>query len=676
MNLSKQHIQYQPHIDGLRALAVLAVVLSHTLPEYDWGGFVGVDIFFVISGYLISKILLGDLAHQRFSILQFYIRRVRRIFPSLILVLLFCILVGSSILMPDEYQSLAKEVMAGVGFVSNFLFMQQVGYFDLTAETKPLLHLWSLGVEEQFYIFWPILLLGMYRLGVRFAERLMLALMITSFVVSNYYTYHHPEVAFYSPITRFWELLLGGLLANQQIRNDAQPFRFNFSKKFRSENIEAFLGGILIFSGFILIDEKRSFPGYWALLPTLGAWLILRAGADAWFNRQVLANKCMVWIGLISYPLYLWHWPLLSFARIIEGQTPPLLLRLSLVALSVILAWISYRFLEKTIRSHKKVKTVVILLVSVMLGLGLLAYKINDKHGEKYHILSTAKQTEAFTSTKQWLAAERKNCKAKYPAEALCFSNTPDGQAEQIIFLGDSHVDVLSAGMIRNHPEISAASFMAFGCPPLVGVDRIINHRPSGCYSHTEHILDTFKNTPNQTVVLNARFALYESGKGFTLLNKNLNEPDSHIQSSEFKGFDAHANYSQVFAAGLHKTLNALEQQHKAIVFVYQVPELGFDPKSCVSRPLRKVKADQCKIPRGTVEARQASYRKIVGEVLKSYPNVATFDPMQSLCDAVYCYGGKGGDIFYKDDDHLSVIGSKLIAPALKSVILSAKPLD
>lgn len=671
VSIYPKHIKYQPHIDGLRALSVLAVVLFHALPEYDWGGFVGVDIFFVISGYLISKILLNDLSLQKFSILQFYIRRIRRIFPSLILVLLFCLLIGSGILMPDEYQSLAKEMMAGIAFVSNLLFMQQVGYFDLAAETKPLLHLWSLGVEEQFYIFWPLILLGLYRLGFKYAEKLIIALMIISLAISTYYTNHNSEIAFYSPFTRFWELLLGALLANRQAR-DGQ-LSIVLKEKTSLANAESVLGIVLILSAFIFINETRSFPGVWAVLPTVGAWLIIKSGSASWFNRHVLANKYMVLIGLISYPLYLWHWPLLSFAHIIEGQTPSLLWRILAVISSFILAWASYRFVEKNVRAHENAKLMAGFLVIVMTIMGFLAYKIYEQKGHKFRLITTAEYTEAFMSTKQWLATQKRDCQARYPGEGLCFTNTPHGQNEHVIFLGDSHADVVSAGVLKNYPEIYATSFMAFGCPPFLGVNRIVKKQLNNCGAYTRHVLDKFKSIPNQTVILSARFAMYETGKGFKLPNQNLEEPDAHIQSSEFKGFDAHANYHQVFTAGLRNTLNFLEQQHKSTVFVYQVPELGFDPRGCVSRPLREAVAGQCRIPRRVVDARQASYRKAVESVFKDYPNVVTFDPVSVLCDANYCYGGNGRDIFYKDDDHLSITGSKLIAPGLRNAILQAQ---
>lgn len=669
MSIYPKHIKYQPHIDGLRALAVLAVVIFHALPEYDWGGFVGVDIFFVISGYLISKILLNDLSLQRFSILQFYIRRIRRIFPSLILVLLFCLLVGSAVLMPDEYQALAKELLAGIGFVSNILFMQQIGYFDVAAETKPLLHLWSLGVEEQFYIFWPLMLFGIYRLGLTHAKKIILALMGLSLLISLYYTSHGSGVAFYSPFTRFWELLVGALLACQQAQAvELAPYR-NKSRV----DAEAILGMTFILIAFVLINKARDFPGIWALLPTSGAWMIIRSGSASWFNRHVLANKYMVLVGLISYPLYLWHWPLLSFAHIIEGQIPSLSWRLIAVAVSFILAWMSYRFVEKFVRAYKSAGLLAWLLLAAMLVIGILAYKVFEGDGYKMRLMTATAHADAFTSTKQWLADKKQACEARHPDEGLCFTSTPPGQSEQVIFLGDSHTDVISAAVLKEYPEMHASSFMAFGCPPFLGVIRINKDNIIDCSAHTRHILDKFISIPDQTVVLSARFAMYESGKGFVLPNQKLFEPDVHIQSSDFKGFDSKADYKRVFAAGLRDTLHTLGQQHKHIVFVFQTPELGFDPRSCVSRSLRNVAAAQCKISRSLVDARQASYRKMVAEILKDYPEVITFDPMPYLCDADFCYGGNDSDIFYKDDDHLSIAGSKLIAKGLRDAILKAQ---
>lgn len=667
------HIKYQPHIDGLRALAVLAVVFFHALPEFTWGGFIGVDIFFVISGYLISKILLNDLSLQKFSVLQFYIRRIRRIFPSLILVFLFCLLVGSCILMPDEYQSLATEMMAGIAFASNLLFMQQVGYFDLAAETKPLLHLWSLGVEEQFYIFWPLILLGLYQVGLKNAEKLILALLVLSLICGVYLTNYRPEIAFYSPLTRAWELLLGALLATQQANSNDYLGRYWI--KSQVVNAMGILGLLMILSAFVLIDNARDFPGFWAILPALGAVLIIKAGGSkTWFGHHVLANKYIVLIGLISYPLYLWHWPLLSFFHIVEGKTPSVWLRLLAIALAFVMAWISYHFVERPIRTHKNTKLVAVLLLLMMLVMVFFAYKINEQQGYKYRMMEGSQFKQAFVSTKQWLDSERKNCQSKFPEQALCFTNAQKNQHEQVVFLGDSHVDVLAAGVIKSYPDIYAASFMAFGCPPFIGVNRLNKNHLMHCGDNTQQILEKFKDVPNQTIVLNARYAMYESGKGFILPNQRFEEPeDVRIQFSEQTLVDSEVNYKQVFAIGLRNTLEVLSKQNKAIVFAYQTPELGFDPRSCVKRPFRVTEATQCKISRHMVDARQAGYRSVVQSVLKDFPNVITYDPVSVLCDKDYCYGGKGQNLFYKDDDHISIVGSALIAPSLKDAILKAQ---
>src|SRR5262245_40012984 len=306
---------YRPDVDGLRAVAVLAVLAYHAFPSLAPGGFAGVDVFFVISGYLITGIILDDLERGRFTYRNFYWRRIRRIFPALILVLVACLALGWLVLLPDEYAQLGKHVAAGAGVVSNIALWREAGYFDSAAELKPLLHLWSLGVEEQYYLAWPLLLL-LFR---RHMGWMIVALGAASFALNIWMVGTHPTAAFYLPFTRFWELLAGSYLAFAVRKENPSPY---FSM----------VGAGLIVLGFILLEPQKAFPGWWALLPVLGAALLIRAGPQGWVNRRVLAHPAMVFVGLISYPLYLWHWPLLTYARIVHGGEPPVAARLGLLA--------------------------------------------------------------------------------------------------------------------------------------------------------------------------------------------------------------------------------------------------------------------------------------------------------------------------------------------------------
>ncbi len=357
---------YRPDVDGLRAIAVLAVLAYHAFPDLLPGGFVGVDVFFVISGFLISGILLSDLDRGKFSLRKFYARRVRRIFPALLVILAACGIFGWFALFPDEFQQLGKHIAGGAAFASNLTLWGETGYFDNAAETKPLLHLWSLGIEEQFYIAWPLLLFGAYRL--RWSVLTFLPLLaLASFLVNVVGLDRYPTATFYSPASRAWELAIGGILAGFASKgidlfggpslrslSSLRPLESRGSPLRRS--LFSTAGLALLLLSLVRISEATPFPGWWALAPTIGTALVLGAGADAWPNRFLLSSRPMVWIGLISYPLYLWHWPLLSFARIVESATPALVIRMAALVLSFGLATLTYLWVEKPIRFGGRVR--------------------------------------------------------------------------------------------------------------------------------------------------------------------------------------------------------------------------------------------------------------------------------------------------------------------------------
>lgn len=361
---------------------MLSVVIYHAFPKFIRGGFIGVDIFFVISGFLISTIIFGSLERNSFNFIEFYSRRIKRIFPALLLVLTASFVFGWFALLADEYKQLGKHIAGGAGFISNFLFWKESGYFDNAAETKPLLHLWSLGIEEQFYIVWPLLLWLAWKKRFNLLTITILVAVI-SFALNISKVHSDAVAAFYSPQTRFWELLVGSVLAYMTMH------RRSLSPKFKHKldmwlgqiiyaqapeangktlhNVQSLLGAFLILAGLLIITKERHFPGWWAVVPTLGALLIISAGVHSWFNRVVLSNRVLVWFGLISFPLYLWHWPLLSFVRIIESGTPSRQIRIAAVLISIALAWLTYKFIEKPIRfgKHGKAKTITLFLLMI-----------------------------------------------------------------------------------------------------------------------------------------------------------------------------------------------------------------------------------------------------------------------------------------------------------------------
>ncbi len=364
--MSLTHPKYRPDIDGLRALAVLSVVLFHTFPKLMRGGFIGVDIFFVISGFLISTIIFQSLARGEFSFLDFYARRVRRIFPALITIMLTSFIAGWFILFPDEYKQFGQHMMGGALFVSNLVLYKESGYFDTAAEIKPLLHLWSLGIEEQFYIIFPLVAWLAWR-----ARLNMLSFVTLAGVVSFALNVSHIEAnqvwSFYQPQARAWELMMGAMLAifvtdtsgwmnKVGSKMDLYVARLIYRRDVALEpglalaNFKSWLGLALIVYGLSTISKDTHFPGKWALLPTVGAALLIWGGPQAFVNKSLLSNRVAVWFGKISYPLYLWHWPILVFLRISMGDTPIWFLRVGVIVTSIVLSWLTYRFIEKPIR--------------------------------------------------------------------------------------------------------------------------------------------------------------------------------------------------------------------------------------------------------------------------------------------------------------------------------------
>ena len=385
MRLNDEHSTYRPDIDGLRAIAVWLVVLFHAFPQVFRGGFIGVDVFFVLSGYLISRIIFEQLKQGTFNFLGFYARRIKRIFPALLIVLVVAYLVGWRTLLTDEYSQLGQHIAAGAGFISNFVLWGESGYFDNSAHTKPLLHLWSLGIEEQFYIVWPLLLwlTSKVRFSL-FALTLMIA--VISFYLNVTSIQSDPVGTFYSPLTRIWELLIGSGLAwcalykKDGLIDVASYLSYLFQRQTgvvdqarlrnRMANILSWVGLSLLTYGLIRFNRDLQFPGKWALIPVLGTALILVAGPLAWPNRKLLSSKLLVWFGLLSYPLYLWHWPLLSFAWIAEAAPPSISLRVGLIVLSTGLAWLTYRLIERPIRFGEHGGLKVSALLVLMFGVG------------------------------------------------------------------------------------------------------------------------------------------------------------------------------------------------------------------------------------------------------------------------------------------------------------------
>ena len=365
------HPNYRPDIDGLRALAILPVVGFHAFPNWFPGGFVGVDVFFVISGFLISTIIFKSLDRSDFSFVEFYARRIRRIFPALLVVLAACFVLGRHMLLGGELEMLGRHIAAGAGFVQNFVLWNEAGYFDVASELKPMLHLWSLAVEEQFYLAFPLMMWATWRLRINLLIP-VIVIFLASFAANLHGIGHDAVATFFAPQTRFWELMAGAMLA-WFARGDTAGSDARRQAGYPTavvNSIVSFVGLSLVLLAIFGLDRSMPYPGVWALLPVLGTVLLILSGPAASVNRFMLSNRFAVSVGRISYPLYLWHWPLLSFLTIINGGSPDGGQRFLAVLLSFILAWLTFRFIERPVRESNRGRKLV--TGNLVLGIGAM----------------------------------------------------------------------------------------------------------------------------------------------------------------------------------------------------------------------------------------------------------------------------------------------------------------
>ncbi len=660
---------YRPDIDGLRAIAVLAVVLYHAFPQWVRGGFIGVDIFFVISGYLITSIILADLEKDSFSFRSFYASRIIRIFPALTLVLLAVLSFGWIELLAREYKQLGLYAAASALFFTNLLAQSDSGnYFDAGAEEKPLLHLWSLGVEEQFYIVWPLMLVFFFRSN----RKVLIGIAgvgLFSFLIGIWLSFTAPAIAFYSPITRFFELMMGGYLS-YQARNNNDAVESYFRHHFFL-NILSLAGAILIAMGLLLIDSKRIFPGAWVLLPTVGTALLIKAGPTAWINRYVLQIKPLVWIGLISFPLYLWHWPLLSFAHIVEGGMPAREVRALCVFVAIALAWLTYRYLEIPIRLRKyrnnrawqrQVALRLLLVMGMIAVFGATLFLFQGLKNRIPHLQSYEQDFSARENVD--LINILAPCTSGVSHVAKCLS-TGKSATEKIVVIGDSHGAALSLGLFKAVNEVNSSIELVYhsigGCLPLRGVesyDQLGNSR--GCRDDNDAMYKwVIADRSVKSVVLVSRWASrVGDATGFGSV-------DGGTRSGIYRYFDENGEVrgnSEVFIHGLRRTIENLTAAGKRVFFVHQVPEFGFYPPFCGRRPIPLANwhgnANRCSISRSLVEARQSEYRSLFDAVKTDFPALVTIDPLPVFCNAAECSLGQDSSFFYRDDDHLNSAGA------------------
>jgi peptidoglycan/LPS O-acetylase OafA/YrhL len=630
---------YRPDIDGLRAVAVLAVVLYHGWPNFFPGGFIGVDIFFVISGYLITSILVSELEHGRFHILGFYSRRIRRIFPALLLVLAATLAFGWVVLLPAEFRQIGKHVAGGGAFVSNLVLWNEAGYFDNLASTKPLLHLWSLGIEEQFYVLWPLLLWLVYRRRINFFVLIGLVFLL-SMAANLTLVRSDVTAAFYSPASRFWELMAGGIGAQLSLHHRAWPAP--------GRQLASAAGALLLAAGFVLIRPQDAFPGWWALLPVAGAFLLIMAGPHALLNRRVLAARPTVFVGLVSYPLYLWHWPLLSFGYIVNGDKPALLARVALIGAAFVLAVLTYRLVElplRRLRGHRRLARRLAggmgaaVLAGVLVTAGTIRERI-DPHGAEVY-LNALNDSDfpgpSFTPLRY---------------QNMLFQKVGSRAPGLTVFLGDSVVQQYGPYVeqaIASAPDkFNSVVFATAGnCPPI----RHAKPLPQVRYPLCPPTVDAgyaFAGRPEvDTVVIGAAWYGYFLGSGRDLLYDDgqvqLQFPDPRARESAWRS--------------LQGDVAALKRKGKRVFLLLQ-PPMGpaFDPRNMITgsrlasiRPLPKI--EPVRLDRFLAD-NAAPHDRLVR--IAQETGAELIDPTRFLCTDNLCpVLGPDGAPVYTDSMHM-----------------------
>ena len=631
----------------------------------------------------MNERMAGTGLTKPFSFIDFYSRRVRRIFPSLIFCLLTFLVLGWFVLLPDEYSLFGKHTAGASAYVSNLLLWSEAGdYFQTASQTKPLLHLWSLGIEEQFYLIWPLVLFIAYKLNFNiFTLALVGALASFGFELRS--VHENPTAAFYSPFLRFWELMAGSILAwlrlykGEMFRGIAErtgPYlsavllrdssKTDFVRLCR--NVLSFVGLALILTAVFALDNK-DFPGYKALLPVMGAVLMIAAGKDAFLNRYLLSNRVMVWFGLISYPLYIWHWPFLSFAWIVGGEMPELKVRIGCVVLAVLMSAVTYYFVEPNLRWGRFGGYKAAGLLSVMVVIGVAGYSVERHDG--YTARMNDPDQETIDAINQRLEDDHQRCLKEIPDwdtashwdMTKCRIQRPAGQ-NSIALIGDSHAGHLYAGLSAQVKENEGVAVFPAECSiPLIGIQ-------SGgkSWPWNEHLLsEAWKyilSHKNITKVILTHYPVCSWNPGFEPVDKF--NPGNH-------------NIESILHDGIIRTYDTLTKAGKEIYVVLDSPLFPHDDwekckSSSVMRPvsipafLSLRNASVCSVKQSDLAVRDIndSWNKVMLENSSEFKNVHFIKLEQAFCTDGKCSMlDNKGNMLFSDDHHLNIKGSLFVAP-------------
>ncbi len=643
---------------------------------------------------MISSIIYRNLFNcenpGQVNIIDFYIRRVRRIFPALIAVLITTLVLGWFVLLPDEYKLLGKHVFGGSVYINNFMLFNESGdYFNAASSAKPLLHLWSLGVEEQFYLIFPIFLYVIYKINLNFVLSLTL-FTVASFCLNKYNINTHQQTsAFYLPWCRFWELSIGAILAytvnyhkelvssvksvliNNRIADYAAKLIFRNSndnlRRNLINNIISIAGLVIIIYGIISVKNDTIFPGIKALVPVFGALLIISAGKTAVINKYVLSNPIMVFLGLISYPLYLWHWPLLSLTYICEGQQPAIWIKICAVLIAVFLSVFTYFFIEPPLRYGKqgKVKAVVLLVILIIIGyIGLKIYYLQGI-SSRFDAQKQENNTEEITIEQNTTKYHNyfkiydnyiDNCKLIFPHWNDSDPDTPCALQKRegfnnIALLGSSHAAHLFYGLsqLSKNYGNSLALFSIGSQSPFINLQTLYEGR----MSWYKRIIDGYDYVHHHKNIKLILLADIMTDPIFIDLN-NPTEKD----------------YEKNLSAGVTRSLDLLKD--RKVIIILDNPWLPFEPSVCAGNRPFTFSSKQCLFNQEVSPnySHRVLHKQVIEQIANKYDNVNVIDISKLFCDKGKCVAVINSKVVYSDSHHLNINGSKIVANYIYKYIL------
>lgn len=621
-------MKYRAEIDGLRAVAIMPVIFFHAGFTLFSGGYVGVDIFFVISGYLITSIVLSDLRAKTFSFGAFYERRARRIFPALFVVLLSTLPFAWLWLLPEDLKSFSKSLYFVASFCSNILFWKTSGYFDGDAELKPLLHTWSLGVEEQYYMLFPVVMWLLWRFQKRLITWVIGSLMLMSLFAADSKISISPMSAFYFLPYRAWELLIGALIASYELsKKETRPIWQN--------QICSALGAALVVFSIFFLDKKTPYPSHFTLTPVIGAALLIMFAKPRTLVHRALANRALAAIGLVSYSAYLWHQPIFALTKHRLGSDLEFPILGALVTLVFVLSYFSWKYVEHPCRDRARFgkRSVVVASLTGLVffgGIGALGdmkdgfpnrFNYKEKYAgdigqEPYYEYA---EKRFFVCTPDHLAQQA----LTWGSTKRCMQSKKDAPID-VILLGDSHAEHLFIGLSESFSKSNFAFYIK-ASPSLIRNDE-----------YQEIFQEIARNRSAHTVVL----SMFWVGKIHSLPN------------------------DQSFERELIDTVKFLLDQDKKVVVIDDVPRFPFPAERC-KYSAHETGRSTCEISKWSVMRYELLYKDILERLTQDFPQVRYIPLRDYFCSDESCSMTQDGVVLYRDNHHLNILGSQYVGAKL-----------